>query len=484
MKSFTRLSKSTIFRYVIAGGSASLVDVILFNLLIYMSGTYYLLAVVISSTISFFIRFFLQRKAFGASSRADAHRQLLFYGILFVISVGLTAFLMYIFVHFATIDKSIAQIISILLVAIVCFFVYKIIIFPNTEKNKTDKAKRLLVITQKIDKDDPVLGFFHAWVEEFAKKFESVIVICLEKGRSELPENVKVLSLGKEERQSKLQYLIHFYWYILNEKKNYDAVFVHMNQQYVVLGAFIWKLFDKSIYMWRNHVSGSITTKIAVRLCDKVFCTSEFSYTARYKKTFIMPVGIDTGLFKRKLEIEKIPRSILFLGRMAPIKKPDLLCKALIHLDKRGVIFKASFYGSPILHDVNYYEALQKKVNEEGLSEKVFFHTEIRNYQTLDVYNAHEISVNLSPSGLYDKTIFEGMACETIILASSKSLYGIVREDSIFKEDDVSDLAHKLEKLLNLTEKEKIEKGKELREIVTEDHSLEKLMIKLSYHIK
>ena len=30
----------------------------------------------------------------------------------------------------------------------------------------------LLLITQKIDKDDPILGFFHRWVEEFAKHFE------------------------------------------------------------------------------------------------------------------------------------------------------------------------------------------------------------------------------------------------------------------------------------------------------------------------
>ena len=57
---------------------------------------------------------------------------------------------------------------------------------------------KLLIITQKVDINDPVLGFFHRWLEEFAKHYEFVTVICLEKGEHRLPENVKVLSLGKE----------------------------------------------------------------------------------------------------------------------------------------------------------------------------------------------------------------------------------------------------------------------------------------------
>ena len=34
---------------------------------------------------------------------------------------------------------------------------------------RQDKIKKLLVITQKIDKYDDVLGFMHGWVTEFAK---------------------------------------------------------------------------------------------------------------------------------------------------------------------------------------------------------------------------------------------------------------------------------------------------------------------------
>src|SRR3989344_232174 len=119
---------------------------------------------------------------------------------------------------------------------------------------------RLLIVTQKVDKKDPILGFFHRWIEEFAKNFEKVTVVCLEKGEYNLPTNVKVLSLGKEERRSKAEYISRFYRYIWQERKNYDAVFVHMNQEYVLLGWKFWKLWGKKIFLWRNHARGSLWT--------------------------------------------------------------------------------------------------------------------------------------------------------------------------------------------------------------------------------
>jgi len=113
---------------------------------------------------------------------------------------------------------------------------------------------KLLIITQKVDKDDPILGFFHRWIEEFAKKFDSIIVICLEKGQYNLPKNTKVLSLGKPSsvkaskgKGRRLVYIWNFYKFTWQERKNYDAVFVHMNPVYVILGGLIWKIFKKKI---------------------------------------------------------------------------------------------------------------------------------------------------------------------------------------------------------------------------------------------
>ena len=70
---------------------------------------------------------------------------------------------------------------------------------------------KLLIVTQKVDKNDPILGFFHRWIEEFARHVEFVTVICLGVGEYSLPVNVKVLSLGKEKKKSRLKYIFMFY---------------------------------------------------------------------------------------------------------------------------------------------------------------------------------------------------------------------------------------------------------------------------------
>src|SRR3989344_2157532 len=97
-------------------------------------------------------------------------------------------------------------------------------------------SKRLLIITQIIDVEDPVLGFFHDWVVEFSKHFQSIIAIALKTAKANLPENVKVLSLGKEKGKSRIKCIFNFLRYIVRNRRDYDAVFVHMNQEYILLG--------------------------------------------------------------------------------------------------------------------------------------------------------------------------------------------------------------------------------------------------------
>lgn len=342
---------------------------------------------------------------------------------------------------------------------------------------------KLLIVAQSVDLDNPILGFFHHWIEEFAKKFESIVVICLEKGKSDLPGNVKVLSLGKESNKSRLKYLFHFYKYIRQERKNYDAVFVHMNQEYILLGGFPWKLWGKRVTLWRNHYAGNWLTTLAVFLCDKVFCTSKYSYTAKYKKTVIMPVGIDTEIFKPSNEIKKIPRSVLFLGRIAPSKNVDMFVGALGILKNRGVVFSAGIYGDALPENAAYLGRLKLRAQELNLEDILAFHAGVPNNETPKIYCAHEIFVNLSPSGMYDKTIFEAAACEALPLSSNRNLVGEINARLIFKEGVMEDLAKKLDLLLKLPEDEKRQLRTAVRVYTLTKHSLKSLSKRLFQEI-
>jgi len=347
---------------------------------------------------------------------------------------------------------------------------------------------RLLIVTQSIDINNPLMGFFTRWVEEFSKYFEKVIVICLERGEYQLPKNVKVLSLGKEKHIGnsrkwhiirRLEYLYYFYKYIFKERNNYDKVFVHMNQEYVILGGLFWKFFKKKIFLWRNHPFGNFLTDLAVFLSSKVFCTSLNSYTAKFKKTVIMPVGVDTEIFKRDKNISAIENSILYLGRISPIKNIDVLIEAVKILDREGIDFILNIVGGAKEKDKEYFEKIKKLSKDLEDKGKIKFLGEIPNYKTPEIYNQHEVFVNLTPSGSLDKAIFEAMSCGCIVLCSNNYFLNSPIRNFIFKEKDVKDLSLKLKTALNLSyvEKEKIFKDSE--EFVFKKHSLKRLMQEL-----
>lgn len=335
---------------------------------------------------------------------------------------------------------------------------------------------KILLITQKVDVDDPVLGFFHRWIREFSKHAEFVTVICLYKGKYDLPENVNVLSLGKESGVSRFKYVTRFYKYIWHERKNYDSVFVHMNQVYVLLGWKIWRFFGKKIILWYNHPKGTLRTRFAVFFSNSVLYTSGFAFTARYKKAIKMPVGIDTDFFKPDTTVNKKPYSLLFLGRISPVKDIDVFINALHILHKRELNFDAHIYGSAESIDKKHEKKIRmmgKELEKEG---KLTFHEGVSNNETPRVYSEHEIYVNATGQGSFDKTIIEAMACGNVVIACNKTLEGALSPNLIFKEGNVTDLAMKIQTALSFSQREKDAIQKNLREHAVEKHDLKSLI--------
>lgn len=308
---------------------------------------------------------------------------------------------------------------------------------------------KLLVVTQAVDTEDPVLGFFVRWIEEFAKRVEQVEVICLKEGKYDLPSNVRVHSLGKERGRplfGSIAYAFRFLRLAWRLYRDYDTVFVHMNQEYILLGGWLWKLLSKRIFLWRNHYEGSWKTGLAVAFCNTVFCTSRHSYTARYKKTVLMPVGVDTGRFHPDARVARTPRSVLFLGRMAASKRPEMLVGALAELAERGEDFQATFVGSPLPRDASYYEGLKAQA-DLLLDERVTFLPGVPNGETPAFFRSHEVFVNCSPSGMLDKTLFEAAACSCRVLASSEDWRALAGEASYFNSS--TPLAERLHAAFN-----------------------------------
>src|SRR3989344_63543 len=339
---------------------------------------------------------------------------------------------------------------------------------------------RLLFITQKMDKDDDLLGVYHQWVAKLAEKVEKISVSCLYRGRLELPANVNVFSLGKENGASRLKYLFNFYRYLWRLRHEYDKVFVHMNPEYVILGAKFWKLLGKKIFLWYYHPLGGLRARLAICLSDLVFHTSSLAFAAHYKKARKMPVGIDTDLFHRLPAISKKPNSILYIGRISPIKKLEVLLDAAKILSAKNLNFSITITGEPSKpSEIAYAEKIKNRAQSLLAQGRIEFIKSLPNYQTPELYNHHELSVNMTPSGSFDKTIIESMACETPVIASNKSLRDVLPKELIFEEENAKELADKIEAFLHLPISDKREVGVTLRDIALRHHSLRSLIDRL-----
>lgn len=338
----------------------------------------------------------------------------------------------------------------------------------------------LLVFTQKIDRNDTTLGFFHEWVIRFSRTCENVFVICLEKGEYDFPNNVKVFSLGKENRVSRFGYLINLFKHLKDLSNKYDKVFVHMNQEYVLIGGLYWLLKGIPVYLWRNHPEGSLLTRIAVLLSTKVFCTSKASFTALFNKTVIMPAGINTSLYKKDNSLMRKKYSICMVGRISPVKHIELALEAINILVKEGVQVSFSIVGDTPERDMVYSENLKKYVEDNNLSKYINFESGVKSTKLPEVYYSYELCLNLTESGSFDKTIVEATSCGAIPIVSSQSFSGLLPGICI-TDKNPRNIANTIKILLDATEQLKIQKKLEM---FVKDQSLDSLMDKINTEIK
>ena len=349
---------------------------------------------------------------------------------------------------------------------------------------------KLLICTQAIDLDDPVLGFFCRWVEEFSKHCQSVQVICLKEGRHSLPANVHIHSLGKEHvyripytvyrirSVQRILYALRFWRHIWRLRREYDSVFVHMNQEYVLLGGKFWRLWRKRVVLWRNHKIGSTWTRIAGFLAHAVCHTSPSAFVAKFKNAVRMPIGIDTNFFT--LPAKPAPRgTILFLGRLDPVKKPELFLSALKKLHDVGVEFHADIYGDPT--DSNSAHVAEFKSQSESLvaSGALMLHKGVSNDKTPAIYAEHAIYVNLTLPGSFDKTIGEAMASGCVAVVANDAIREVIPPIYLVNPESLESVAAGIRAALMMPNEERAAFAKKSRDYIVREHSLTLLVTRL-----
>lgn len=238
---------------------------------------------------------------------------------------------------------------------------------------------KLLICTQVVDKNDSDLGFFVRWIEEFKKHCEV--------------EVVSLKDLGGQGRSTRAWRLLR-----LAAVGEYDAVFVHMNPEYLVVAGWLWRLRGKRTALWYTHKSVDMKLRIAERFANVIFTASRESFRLPSKKVRVMGHGIDTDFFTPDPGVVR-GAHMLSVGRLMKSKRHDLAIRAAVEQGRALLIVG---------------EGPERK-NMEALAHQlgvnVRFLGGLTQAQLRDEYRRAALLVHRSETGSLDKVVLEAAAC-------------------------------------------------------------------------
>lgn len=337
--------------------------------------------------------------------------------------------------------------------------------------------KNLLIITQKVDENDDLLGFFTSWIAEFAKHFSRVDVIALGVGVYELPANVYVHSLGKEHESSRLERVFRMIDLLWRHTSSGGAVFAHMSPVFTLIAWPFALLRRARLVFWYLHRSNTLRLRLAIRVSNALVTADAESLTVHSPKIVSVGHGIDVKRFAGKDEKEmgrSMPHTIMSVGRISRIKDFGTLIRASALLRDREIPVRVEIIGRPVMPaDKDYLQELDVLCRRLGVTDSIHFIGFVRHSDMSTRYAHADVVVGCTPPGGIDKAILEGMAAGCAVATSNtvmrKYFVPTYADDCIFQHGNAIDLADTLERLLSADMRSI---GVDMQYAVTRDHNL------------
>ncbi len=330
---------------------------------------------------------------------------------------------------------------------------------------------KLLIVTQRVDTSDSILGFFHGWICAFAVRLEHLTVIGQQTGVHALPANVGLHTLGKESGISRFMQIVRFWRIIIAERSSYDAVFVHMTPVWVILGWPVWVLLRKPVYLWYEARGGGWVLPIALLLSRKVFGATDYGLPRRSRRRVIVGHGIDTERF-RPTHMPRTEGLLVAVGRVTPVKHYDLLIETLATLPQHCRLQIAG--GTFTERDEREMQKLVSLQGELGVGARVSMGWKSPD-EVRDLLQQADCMMHACSGGL-DKCVLEAMACGVPVISTSEAARRVLPMNCCARPEEFAD---RVRWVLGLSAEERSELSMDLRQRVVNGHSLVHLVDRL-----
>lgn len=338
---------------------------------------------------------------------------------------------------------------------------------------------KLLIVTQKVDKNDENLGPFYYWFEEFRKHCSSVVVIAASRGSSSPPEGVDVFTFGKDEGRGRIRRIWKFWELFSRYFAQSDAVLFHQIPEFVLAASPFILSCRRPIGLWYAHKSVTTRLKIAERMVDYIFTSSAEGFRLPSKKVFNVGQAIRTDFFAPAPGFGNPARQglrLITVGRIAPIKNYEAIIGACALLkEKWPRSWSLSIVGGPMLaRDKEYLGSLKKMIEEKGLGSYVSFYGSRPYAELPDILREHDMFLNTSGTGSLDKAILDAMSSGLTVITSNEAYRNILPPQYFLEEPNLGLMAERIKTLADENRP-----NLALREIVVKNHNLSQTIAKI-----
>lgn len=342
---------------------------------------------------------------------------------------------------------------------------------------------RLLIVTQKVDKEDENLGAFYPWFEELGKNFDETVIIASSIGVADFPSNIKTFSFGKGKGAHKIVQIWKFWELFSEHYAACDAVLFHQIPEFVLAAAPLLMSLKRRSALWYAHGAISWKLRIAERIIGTVLTSSPSGFRMRSKKVISVGQAVDTNRFRPREGVMQAAGGIRLVsaGRISPVKDYETMILAGKILERAWQKpWVLTIVGGPLMaRDHTYLVSLKQNVREAGLESHIHFAGARPFSEIPTLFQEEDIFLNLSRTGSLDKAVLEAMSSGLTVI-SSNSAYRYLLPPKYFLEHVTPEfLAERIQMLAD-----ELRPNRALRDIVIAHHSLPHTIDRVSAVLK
>jgi len=328
---------------------------------------------------------------------------------------------------------------------------------------------RLLVITQVVDADDPILAATVPKLKALSGRCDQLVVLAGRVGAHDLPANCIVRCFGATDKVRRgLGFFREIAPYVLGRRV--DAVLAHMSPIYLVLAAPLAKPVRLPLLLWYTHPTASRTLRLASALASARTTATATSFPLPGPAEAIGH-GIDVEAFAcRGRNGERAVLDVLALGRYSAVKGYETVLRAVHRAAEAGVGARLTIHG-PALNDGERRQLakLERLRSELGLQDLVQLREALSPAEARERLGRADVLVSNTVRGSADKAVLE--ACASCVPALASTWPELLPDVLRFEQDDTAALAARLGELAEMGSERRAELGRRLRTSVVESHS-------------